>query len=295
MDKLKAPPIQYLKTFVIAAKHMSFKQAALELHLTPSAISQQIKNLESHLALSLFNRNKKPLSLTKAGSCFLNLSQTIIQDYESGFKVFMAEQKSAPFRLSCTTYLANQCLIPHLAGFNKANPQTKLALHTSETVLSLETNELDAAIRFTANTDAHARLISPTYLVLMCSKDYLNTMSLTDTIDWRTQSLIHCRQNYDDWYLYLSGISALSKDEYQSIEHHYFDSYEAGIQAAKAGLGITFAVHPLSKYELEKQTLVALPDIKIKLAESLYLITQNDSAKEAEYEAILNWVKGLLN
>lgn len=294
MDKLKAPPIQYLKTFVIAAKHMSFKQAAIELHLTPSAISQQIKSLESHLAMSLFNRDKKPLRLTKAGAGFLSLSQSIMQEYESGYKTFMTEQKSAPFRLSCTTYLANQFLIPNLADFNKANPQIKLALHTSEATVGLEENSLDGAIRFTSTTSAQSQLITPTHLVLMCSKDYLANMPLAAKIDWRKQSLIHCRQGHDDWHQFLRGTNTLSKEEYQSIEQHYFDSYDAGIQAAKAGLGITFAIHPLSKYDVEKQNLVVLPDIKIKLTQSLYLMTQNDKSKNEEYQAIFSWVKGLL-
>ncbi|OUR85271.1 hypothetical protein A9Q77_00850 [Marinomonas sp. 42_23_T18] len=295
MDKPKAPPIQYLKTFVIAAKHMSFKEAAFELHLTPSAISQQMKSLERHLVLSLFNRDKKQLSLTDTGVRFLALSGHIIQEYETGFQDFINSQHKQPLKLSTTAYLANQYLIPNLSSFNQTHPNIKLALQSTENYMALEIHGLDAAIRFTSKPDASAHLISPAYLVLACSPDYYNKNGIQHKINWQAQSLIHCRPEHDDWWHYLHSQTNLSQVEYEAIEKHHFDSYDAGIQAAKAGLGITLATLPLSKHELESGELIALPDIKIKLNESFYLITRHQPEKQNQYDVLLDWIKGLLS
>lgn len=292
MDMQKAPPIQYLKTFVMAAKHMSFKEAAFELHLTPSAISQQIKSLESHLAISLFNRDKKQLNLTTSGLSFLTLAEHVIQEYEIGFQNFITTQDKQPLKLTTTAYLANQHLIPNLAAFNNTN--TKLALQTTESYVSLEKNTLDAAIRFTAKPDVNARLISPAYLILVCSPDYFERKGLVGEINWQAQNLIHCRPEYDDWWHYFKSETKLTQAEYKTIESDYFDSYEAGIQAAKAGLGITLAILPLSKHELEKGELIALADIEIKLKAAFYLITRDKTQRHEEYDALLIWIKTLL-
>lgn len=295
MDSTKAPPIQYLKTFVIAAKHMSFKEAAHELHLTPSAISQQVRSLEKQLLLPLFNRDKKQLSLTRAGVRFLSLAEHVIQEYEVGFQQFIKHQQKQPFKVSCTTYLANQYLIPNLASFNQDHPKMKLALQSTEQYLPLEKHGLDAAIRFTAKPDANAQLISPAYLVLACSPDYSNNNDVQGEINWSAQSLIHCRPEHDDWWHFLHSQTALTRMEYEAIEQHHFDSYEAGIQAAKSGLGITFATLPLAQHEIEKGELLTLAGIKFKLDESFYLITRNQTHHGKEYRALLDWIKTLLN
>lgn len=294
MDMQKAPPIQYLKTFVMAAKHMSFKEAAFELYLTPSAISQQIKSLETHLSTSLFNRDKKQLTLTSAGSRFLSLAEHVIQEYETGFQDFISSQKKQPIKLTTTTYLANQYLIPNLASFHNTNPNIKLALQASESYVSLEKHALDAAIRFTAKPDANARLISPAYLALACSPDYFERKELADEINWQIQSLIHCRPEHDDWWRYFKSETKLTHAEYKTIASEHFDSYEAGIQAAKAGLGITLAILPLSKHELEKEELIALSGTKIQLEAAFYLITREKTQRHQESDALFTWIKALL-
>ncbi len=294
MESQNAPPIQYLKAFVIAAKHMSFKQASLELHLTPSAISQQIKSLEFHVGMSLFNRDKKQLTLTRAGFSFLNLSKALIEQYEQGYKSFLKSQNEMPFRLSLTSYIANNLIIPNLANFHQDHPSIKLQIITSEKYDDLISNDLDAAIRFTSSPHNKDKLLSTADLILVCSNAYYESMVNKERIDWYQQTLLHCRQNNDDWYQFIKSKNNISKDSFNRLSHYHFDSYDAAIQGAKAGLGIAFAVLPLSKEEVNRGKLHCLELVEFNIPSSFYLVTRKGSCKEGDYELVFNWLNNLM-
>lgn len=292
MDKLNAPAIQYLKTFVVASHFLSFKLAADELHLTPSAISQQIKSLENQLETALFNREQKPLILTPAGIRFLKLAKKTIEDYESGFREFIQSEKNTPFHLSATAYLANHVLIPNLNDFHEANPDIKLALHASDRYEDLIEAKFDAAIRFSFKPDGASQLISKVELLLVCSQDYFDKNKLYNALNWHDIVLIHCRNSHDDWFRYLHSNFGINRQEYNLLNHQFFDSYEASIHAAKLGVGIAFAVIPSSNKELALKELVKIAQTEIN--ESLYFIQNTTRNKSRECVVIYNWLLALL-
>ena len=103
-----APPIQYLPAFVAAVQQGSFRGAAEQLNVTPSAISQQIKRLEQRIGLSLFSRQGKELSLSQAGDEFFNVAVTSLNHYQQGWHTFSDQFLSPRIRISMTDYVANQ-------------------------------------------------------------------------------------------------------------------------------------------------------------------------------------------
>src|SRR4051794_40818925 len=110
----RLPPLNYLPTFELAARHLSFKRAAEELHLTPSAVSQQMRGLEEALGLPLFRRQTRALTLTPAGEQFAAVAADALDAYRRGTERLLRHHARRVVRLTTDPYIANEVLIPVL-------------------------------------------------------------------------------------------------------------------------------------------------------------------------------------
>jgi len=299
----RLPPIQYLVAFAAAAKLCSFKLAAEELSVTPSAISQQIKNLESYVGLSLFSREKRSLKLTTAGEGFYKVAERTLRQYERGFNDFSEQYLSPSLKVSMIPYMANEVVIPHLQEFQQAYPHIDLVVETSTQLEDLHSTELDAAIRFGVPPwgDLRTELISPVRSGLVASDDYIcrhpfqehsvQKHSIHSLDDWKQQTLIHSRRQVDDWQRYRQDIGF----DFEPKQELYFDSYDGAMRAAEEGLGIAIAGFPLSQHKLKSGSLSLLFDRTTRLKEGLYLVTKDNESKSASYQCLLLWLQGIFN
>ncbi len=299
----RLPPIQYLVVFAAAAKLCSFKLAAEELSVTPSAVSQQIKNLESYVGLSLFSREQRVLTLTIAGEGFYKVAERTLRQYERGFSEFSDQYLSPSLKVSMIPYMANEVVIPHLHEFQQAYPHIDLIIETSAQLEDLHTTELDAAIRFGVPPwgDLQTQLISPVRSGLVASDDYLRRYpfqgqsidghSIYSQDDWKHQTLIHSRRQVDDWQRYRQDIGF----DFEPKQELYFDSYDGAMRAAEEGLGIAIAGFPLSQHKLKSGALSLLFDRRTRLQEGLYLVTKGNESKSESYQCLLLWLQGIFN
>ncbi len=148
MSSRALPPLTALRAFEAAARHLSFKHAAAELSLTPTAISHQIRQLEDHLGVRLFVRGTRRVDLTPAG-------QTLFPPLRDGFDAMArAVQTVRPTTgprtlvLSTTMAFASQWLLPRLARFASAHADIALHLHTSDEPVDLHGGAAQLAIRY---------------------------------------------------------------------------------------------------------------------------------------------------
>jgi len=299
----RLPPIQYLVVFAAAAKLCSFKLAAEELNVTPSAVSQQIKNLESYVGLSLFSREQRVLTLTIAGEGFYKVAERTLRQYERGFSDLSDQYLSPSLKVSMIPYMANEVVIPHLHEFQQAYPHIDLVIETSAQLEDLHATELDAAIRFGIPPwgDLQTQLISPVRSGLVASDDYLrrhpfrghsiagHTVHSQD--DWKQQTLIHSRRQVDDWQRYRQDIGF----DFEPKQELYFDSYDGAMRAAEEGLGIAIAGFPLSQHKLKSGALSLLFDRSTRLQEGLYLVTKGNVSKSESYQCLLLWLQEIFN
>lgn len=287
----RMPPIQYLVAFSAAAQHRSFKLAAEQLSVSASAISQQIKTLESHIGLPLFSREKRSLTLTPAGDSFYLVAQQTLNQYQQGFAQFADQYFSATLKVSMIPYIANEMVIPKLHEFHGQFPKLNLIVETSMQLENLELKGLDAAIRFGPPPwgKNNADMISQAHTSLMASQDYLDKHPIEHPIDWSQQTLIHSRSNVNDWQRFMndSHIKIAPKKEL------YFDSYDAGIRAAEEGLGITIGAFPISNKKINEGKLVALAKQPIPMEEAFYFVTAPNVNKQKHYQVVLQWLRGL--
>ncbi|MEJ7687086.1 MAG: LysR substrate-binding domain-containing protein [Variovorax sp.] len=181
-----------LRAFEAAAAHLSFQRAASELSVTPTAISHQVRGLESALGQPLFRRLTRQLALTPAG---LRLFQSLREAFDAaqaGVNALRAGAAGETVTLTTNTAFAAKWLLPRMAAFRAACPGIELRLHASDTVADLARGDADLAIRSGSGGWpglTATRLMSERYAP-MCSP-LLGLKRVRDLAKYR---LIHC-----DW------------------------------------------------------------------------------------------------
>ena len=127
---MRTPSLKAIKTFQIAAKHSSFAVAADELCITPSAVSHQIKTLETQLGLPLFSRGARALALTDAGARYLEQIDDLFMRLESVTEQLRARYGRNSVRLHVPAYFASEMLLPRLSEFSKLHDGIDLRIET---------------------------------------------------------------------------------------------------------------------------------------------------------------------
>jgi LysR family glycine cleavage system transcriptional activator len=143
---MRLPSLKFLKTFQVAARLQSFKAAAEELFVTPSAISHQIKALEEQLGVSLFQRGVRTLTLTDAGRNYLEHINDIFSKLESVTEQLQVRYGRTIIRLNVPSFFANELLLPRLASFSQAREETDIRIETTFSAPKTHPPEADLSI-----------------------------------------------------------------------------------------------------------------------------------------------------
>ena len=151
----KLPPLSELRAFEAAARHLSFKHAAAERNVTPTAISHQIRLLEEHCGLPLFRRQPRPLALTWAGEQLFPVIRDGFDRFSKALTEVHAGTKKGRLRVTATNAFAARWIVPRLPQWRDAYPNLRLDIVGTDAVLNLKSGEADIAIRYadTAPTD----------------------------------------------------------------------------------------------------------------------------------------------
>lgn len=141
------PPLNALRGFEAAARLGSFHKAAEELHLTQSAISQQIRSLEGYLEQPLFHRSGRSVSLTDAGHDLLSTTQSLLQQLAVGIRRLEQYSKPNQLVLNTTPAIARHWLLPRLGDFHRHHPEIDLWLFTTDEAPDMASQTIDIAVR----------------------------------------------------------------------------------------------------------------------------------------------------
>ena len=144
----KLPPLTELRAFEAAARHLSFKMAAVELYVTPTAISHQIKLLERYCGRALFRRRPRPLKLTTAGEALFPVIRDGFETFAEALATMRPGAAGGRLRITATNAFAARWLVPRLPNWRAAHPRLKLDILGTDTVLDLAADEADIAIRY---------------------------------------------------------------------------------------------------------------------------------------------------
>lgn len=144
----RLPPLRALHAFEAAARHGSFKAAADELSVTPTAISHQIRLLEETCGRPLFQRRPRPLVLTKAGAKLFPALRNGFDVLAGAVAAISETDSEAPLRITSPSAFASRWLVPRLPKWREAHPGIPLEIIGTDTVLDIRSGAADLAIRY---------------------------------------------------------------------------------------------------------------------------------------------------
>ena len=177
-----------LEAFLSVAQHRSFRKAAAELGVTPSAISQTVRALEARVGAALFLRTTRSVGLTEAGERFLSRAKPAFEELVAASAVArdLGQRPSGLLRLTVPRAAVPILLEPLIASFTQAYPEVEVEIATSEKLVDLAAEGFDAGVRlgqFIAADMVAVRLTPPFPLVIVGSPDYLLRRRRPERID----------------------------------------------------------------------------------------------------------------
>jgi LysR family glycine cleavage system transcriptional activator len=287
LAKNKIPNLHNLQSFICAAKHNSFTQAALDLHLTQSAISRQIKELENQLGTPLFHRVRQRVLLTDSGTRFLIDAKKIIQATEEAmFKTISVGNRSTLNIASLPTF-TSRWIIPKLSHFIDAHPDVVLSFHAIAQPFNFNSKTIDLAIHFGRPNwpNATCHLICKEQMVAVASNEYLARHPLTDLADINELDLLHLTSRIGSWKLWFEQ----HKLDMSYNHHLNFDQFSMIIDALKANLGIALLPKYFINEELEAGTITQLGEA-ITTDDCYYLVIPEEQKDREQVDFFKHWI-----
>lgn len=285
----RLPSLNALRAFEAAARHLSFKQAANELHVTPGAVGQHIKALEDTLGVRLFQRLNRSLLLTEAGQAYLPPIQTAFRHISEATSRLAPERLPKAFDIGVQPAFAVKWLMPRLPRFVAAHPGIKLHLSTVSPMEDLLAGRVDAAIL--PGLGQHPGLKSDFILadakVPVCSPSLLNAaMPLQAPQDLQHHMLLHDAYR-EDWPTWLALHDIQGVEATQGLS---FSDEKLLIQAAIDGQGIALGRPLLVDRELTEGRLIQPFDLSVSAELAYYLFYPEGRADCVEIRAFRTWV-----
>ena len=231
----KLPPLNALRAFEAAARHESFTQAALELHVTHGAVSRQVALLEAWLGRLLFTRSRSQVVLTDAGRRYL-ADVTPALDRIAVASAQALDRGRAALQVSAPPTFTMRWLIPRLSAFQRQHAEVEVKLTTSIAPVDFQNQGYDLAIRGATEPPAGCRSLAfmTETIVPVCHADLLER-GLRRPADLARHTLIDYATTPYAWadWMAAAGIPALRPASTLNFEQMYF-----ALQAAAEGLGL---------------------------------------------------------
>ena len=299
----KLPPLPQLRAFEAAARHLSFKKAAGELAVTPTAISHQVRMLEHFCGQTLFRRRPRPVTLTEAGAQLYPAIRDGLDAFADAVSRIKDDSEQIPLKVTATNAFASRWLVPRLPQWQEAHPGIALKVIGSDLVLDLRAGEADLAIRYaqSAPTDfvtyelfrnIYIPVCSPTLLSggdAIRSPADLRRFVLIDN-SWPTSRI----SNVPTWRRWLATARAKYPDVPEIAETNTLSFTEEAhaIEAAIAGQGIAICSNVVVAHELENGILVKVLDLDLPGA-GLYLTHVPNHPRQQKIDAFWYWVRSV--
>jgi LysR family transcriptional regulator, glycine cleavage system transcriptional activator len=187
-------PLNALRVFEAVAARLNFGEAAEALHVTPAAVSQQVKALEDYLQTPLFRRTGRNVQLTAEGADLLPGIRRGLDELELALNRLRRDRTSGVVNISTLSSFLQKWLTPRLAGFHSAHPDVELHLHSSRDPVDFSRSDFHAAIRFGAGAypELYSKKVMDEWLVAVAAPSLLRKHGmLEDSTDLSTLPLLH--------------------------------------------------------------------------------------------------------
>ncbi len=267
------PSYSVLRCFECAARHESFTQAAEELHITQSAVSKQVKELEETIGVTMFRRVGRRVTLTEAGRRFAaalavdleNLKQSVTQAIAAG-------ERNASLRIGILPTFASRWLIPRLGTFLEDHPSVEIRLETRTVPFDLTRERFDLAIHFgKANwPDARLNKLFDEEMMPVASPKFRDRYLASEPARLAKAPLLHLITRESAWIEWFAMKGTTDK---RLMSGRHFDQFSMIISAAVSSIGAAIIPRYLIEMELECGVLIPLSDTPLKTHNSYFVVS----------------------
>ena len=257
----RLPPLNALRAFEAAARHLSFRDAAEELHVTPAAIGQQVRALEAHLEAALFHRRVRAIELTDAGRAALPHLSEGFERLLAGVEAVRLQRRTDFLTVSVPPSFGARWLVPRLERLRRAHPEFDVRIDAKDALASFASDGVDAAVRYgRGHYPPHvAECLMTIDAFPVCSPALLaDGATLGRPDDLAGLTLLHSSWADESdarpgWPMWLRAAGATSVDPEPGPR---FNADGMLVEAALAGQGVALSSAALVTRELEAGRLV---------------------------------------
>ncbi len=295
----RLPPLNSLRAFEAAARHLSFKRAAEELHVTPAAISQQVRALEEHCGRELFRRLTRALRLTEAGEAALPALREGFDRLAEGAEAMRAASRGGIVTVSVAPSFGAKWLVPRLDRFREAHPEYDVRVDATDALAGFSGDGVDVALRYGRGVyrGLHAECLMSEVAFPVCSPRLIEKgPPLKRPEDLAQHTLLHLQWKMEDdaapnWRMWLKaagveGVVDAGRGPRFTIE-------SMAVEAAIAAQGVALGSGALVEADLRSGRLVRPfpPSVCEATAFCYYLVYPEAKAADPKVSAFRNWVR----
>lgn len=292
----RLPPLNSLRVFEAAARHLSFTRAAEELHVTPGAVSQQIKALEDFIGAPVFRRHKRSLLLTDEAQAGLPVLREGFDKLAEAARLISARVDSGKLTVSVAPSLAAKWLVPRLDRFHERHPDIDVWVSADMEVVDFTAEDVDLAIRYGPGGYqglAVEHLMAESIVPVCSPRLLIGEHPLKTPQDLVHHTLLHDGgPDQDDncpttWPMWLKAAGVTGVDGARGPK---FNQSSLVIEAAVAGKGVALAKSQLALADLEAARLVIPFDMTTPSAFGYYIVHPNSRSSAPAVKAFKAWL-----
>ena len=285
----RLPPLNAVRAFEAAARHLSFTEAAEELHVTQAAISHQVKSLETYLGLKLFRRLNRALVLTDEGQSYLPPVRRIFDQLYEATNRLSDHDARGKLTISVLPSFAARWLVPRLGRFIAAHPEIDVRIAPSADLVNFAREDVDVGIRYGRGRYPGLRVdrLMTEDIFPVCSPALLRGPTpLKKPKDLKAHILLH-DDDHGDWRTWLLAANAEAVDPTRGP---VFTDSSMLIQAAVAGHGVALARGALVADDLGSGHLVRPFELSLPVEFAYYLVCPESIAGRPKVVAFREWL-----
>ncbi|AWL12313.1 HTH-type transcriptional activator AmpR [Saliniradius amylolyticus] len=281
-------PIRGLRSFCVAARTLSFKKAAEQLYLTPSAVSHQIKQLEMQLGLSLFHRQTRSIALTPAGKNFYEAVAPLIEDLSNMINQFSQQQQNQQISIALPEFFASELLMPKLSQWTQAHPEINLQVNTVRT-RSENASHTDLSVVLSQHqpTEGIARALFALSYLPVANRELLKTWQRDNYQCLNQVPLILHRARPWAWHQWAEKVGI---DDFAPSQILQIDSMFGVARAAQQGMGIALIPLPISQSWLDDGGLHMMFSQQLPTRDKYYLVQHEATVANSALKSFAEWI-----
>lgn len=290
VDFRKLPNLAALRAFEAAARHGSFSRAAEEIHVTPGAISHQIRALEEELGLPLFTRNGKRIAITDAGQRFAAAIRNALTEIASAAEALQEQGRQQRLVVSSPPSFASRWLAPRLWKFIDRHPDIEVILQSSSHLNDLARDGIDVGVRFGLGNypGLKTELIMEDFYYPVASPNYRqgrlpsSPQQLRDCVLLRMDGL---QESWLPWFK-LAGL-----DLPDPAGGLVTQDSSLTLRAAADGAGVALTRHAIASQEIAAGELVRLFDIAWTSDRAYYFVCHAETLGKSQVQHFRDWLQ----